>query len=302
VVTNDDLARVLDTTGTWIRSRTGIEQRHVASPGMTTADLAVEAGLRALKSSGTGTADALILATTTPDRRCPATAPEVAARLGLGQAAAFDVSAVCSGFIYALAAAAGLIAAGTAGRVLVIGAETFTRLLDPADRTTRAIFGDGAGAVVLRAGDAGEPGALGPFWLGSDGSGASLITVPDGGYFQMQGQPVYRRAIETMATSTARVLELAGLEVADIDWLVCHQANRRILAAVATRLGLPERACLSNIDTVGNTAAASIPLALADAAAGGALRAGDLVVLTAFGGGLTWGSALLRWAQIECGR
>ena len=162
VVTNGDLAQILETTDEWIRSRTGIERRHVADPGMTTADLAVEAGLRALKSSGPGVADALILATTTASRRCPATAPEVAARLGLGTVAAFDVAAVCSGFVYALANAAGMIATGLADRVLVIGAEIFTRLLDPADRTTRAIFGDGAGAVVLRAGDAGEPGALGP--------------------------------------------------------------------------------------------------------------------------------------------
>ncbi len=282
---------------------------------MATSDLAVEAGQRALKSAGLEAVDALILATTTPDRPCPATAPEVASRLGLGAIAAFDIAAVCTGFIYALANGAGLIAAGIADRVLVIGAEVFAGILNPRDRTTRAIFGDGAGAVVLRAGSADDIGAIGPFTLGSDGHGADLITVPAGGsrlpyrpgdrdqskqYFVMQGQPVYRRAIEMMTQSSARVLELADWPVSAVDWLVCHQANRRIVSAVAARLGIPADRCLLNIDQVGNTAAASIPLALAHGSVSGALRTGDRIVLTGFGGGLTWGSTVLRWPEIVC--
>lgn len=315
IITNEHLERALDTSDTWIRKRTGVVYRHAAVEGMATSELAVEAGQRALKSAGFATVDALILATTTPDRPCPATAPDVAARLGLGAIPAFDIAAVCSGFIYALANGAGLIAAGIADRVLVIGAEVFTSMLNPRDRTTRAIFGDGAGAVVLRAGNADEIGAVGPYTLGSDGRGADLIMVPAGGsrrpyrddldeserYFVMEGQPVYRQAVEIMTRSSERLLELAECPVSEVDWLVCHQANIRILNAVAARLGIPAERCLVNIDRVGNTAAASIPLALAHGAESGALRAGDRVVLTGFGGGLTWGSTLLRWPEIVCG-
>lgn len=290
-------------------------RRHVASPGMATSELAVEAGQRALKSAGMDTVDAVIVATTTPDRPCPATAPEVASRLGLGTVAAFDISAVCTGFIYALANGAGLIAAGIADLVLVIGAEVFTSILNPRDRTTRAIFGDGSGAAVLRAGSPDELGAIGPFTLGSDGSGADLIMVPAGGsrlpygklaqddpgpYFTMRGQSVYRLAVEMMTQTSSRVIELANWPLSTVDWLVCHQANRRILTAVAGRLGLPAERCLVHIDQVGNTAAASIPLALAHGATAGMLRPGDRVVLTGFGGGLTWGSTLLRWPDIVC--
>lgn len=290
-------------------------QRHVAAPGMATSELAMEAGQRALKSAELDSVDALVLATTTPDRHCPATAPEVATRLGLAASAAFDVGAVCSGFVYALANGAGLIAAGIADRVLVIGADAFSTILNPRDRTTRAIFGDGAGAVVLRAGKAHELGALGPFVLGSDGRGADLIMIPSGGsrqpsreagpdeadrYFVMHGQAVYRQAVETMVKSTRQVLEMAEWPVSGIDLLVCHQANQRILTAVAGRLGIPAERCLSNIARVGNTAAASIPLALGYGVEHSALRPGDRVALTAFGGGLTWGSTLLRWPEIEC--
>jgi 3-oxoacyl-[acyl-carrier-protein] synthase III len=315
VVTNDDLAAVLDTSDEWIRSKTGVVRRHIAVSGTPTSELAVEAGRRALKSAGTDAVDALILATTTPDRRCPATAPEVASRLGLGTIAAFDVSAVCAGFIYALANAAGLIAAGIADQVLVIGADVFSGILNPHDRTTRVIFGDGAGAMVLRAGNAGELGAIGPFTLGSDGCGADLIMIPAGGsrmpyemagdeserYFVMQGQSVYRQAVESMVRSTTRVMTLAQWPVSSIDWLACHQANLRIVDAVARRLGIPAERCLVNIDQVGNTAAASIPMVLAHGAECGALRPGDRVVLTGFGGGLAWGSTLLRWPEISGG-
>jgi 3-oxoacyl-[acyl-carrier-protein] synthase-3 len=313
-VTNEQLAAELDTSDEWIRSRTGITRRHVVTEGMATSDLAVEAGRRALKSAGVESVDALVLATATPDYRCPATAPQVAAILGLGAIAAFDVAAVCSGFIYALATSAGLIAAGIADRVVVIGADAFSTILSPGDRTTRAVFGDGAGAVVLRAGEADDLGALGPFTLGSDGSGADLIMIPAGGsrrpcrgetdeaqrYLVMHGQAVYRRAVDTMARSAARAIELAEWTAPTVDWLVCHQANQRILHAVAARLGIPADRCVSNIDQVGNTAAASIPLALAHGAELGMLRPGDHVVLTGFGGGLAWGSTVLRWPEIEC--
>lgn len=315
VITNEQLVRGLNIPDEWIRKRTGIVRRHAASPGMATSELAVEAGQRALKSAGLEAVDALILATTTPDRPCPATAPEVASRLGLGSIAAFDVAAVCTGFIYALANGAGLVAAGIADVVLVIGAEVLTGIVNPSDMTTRALFGDGAGAAVLRAGSPGELGAIGPFTLGSDGCGADLITVPAGGsrrpyrrddgdepgrYLIMQGQHVYRRALEVMTQSSAHVLELAGWPISEVDWLVCHQANRRILSAVAARLGIHPDRCLTNIDEVGNTSAASIPLALAHGAASGALRTGDRIVLTGFGGGLTWGSTVLRWPEIVC--
>jgi 3-oxoacyl-[acyl-carrier-protein] synthase-3 len=312
IVTNLQLEQELDTTAEWIRRRTGVLRRHVAGDGTATSELAVEAGQRALKSAGGGAVDALILATTTPDRPCPATAPEVASRLDLGPIAAYDIAAVCTGFVYALANAAGLIAAGIAERILVIGAEVFTSIVDPGDRSARALFGDGAGAVVLRAGDPGELGAIGSFVLGSDGRGADLITVPAGGsrlpdgdgsqrYFTMQGQTVYRQAVDTMTSVSQRALGLADWPAGTLDWLVCHQANQRILLAVAARLGLPAERCFSNIGEVGNTAAASIPLALAHGGQSGAFRPGDRMLLTAFGGGLTWGSAALRWPDIDCG-
>lgn len=314
ILTNDAIAGMFATSDEWIRRRTGIACRHVVSAGMATSELAVEAGQRALKAAGLDAVDALILATTTPDHRCPATAPAVATRLGLGTIPAFDIAAVCSGFIYALANGAGLIASGVADRVLIIGADAFTSILDPDDRTTRAIFGDGAGAVVLRAGDAEEVGALGPVTLGSDGRGADLITVRAGGsrlawndagcesdrYFTMAGQAVYRRAVQTMAESCTHVLELADWPVSAVDWLVCHQANQRIIDGVAARLGIPAERCLANIDRVGNTGAASIPLALGYGAERGLLCEGDRVVLTAFGGGLTWGSIVLSWPEIRC--
>jgi len=313
VVTNEELSSILEISGEWIETRTGIRQRHVVEPGTATSDLAEEAGRRALKSAGTETVGAVVLATTTPDRPCPATAPEVASRLGLHNVPAFDVGAVCSGFIYALAIGAGIIAIGIADHVLIVGADTFSTMVNPRDRSNRAIFGDGAGAVVLRAGNADEMGALGAFTLGSDGAGVDLITVPAGGslrpqrdvqeadggrYFIMQGQSVYRQAVSQMVMSSRHCLELAGRTIHQVDWLVCHQANRRILTAVADRLGMPVERCVCNIDVVGNTAAASIPLALAAGVTTGKLHAGDNVLLTAFGGGLTWGSTLLCWPDL----
>lgn len=312
-VTNDDLAQELDTSDEWIRSRTGIGTRHVADPSTATSDLAVEAGRRALKSAGREAVDAVVLATTTPDHPCPATAPLVAAQLGLGTVAAFDVGAVCTGFLYALAAGAGLIAAGTADSVLVIGADMYSGILDPADRSTRAIFGDGAGAVVLRSGDVDEPGALGTPVLGSDGTGSDLIIVRAGGsreplrtlaaghgdpYFRMAGKAVFRNAVERMADASLTAARRAGWEVDDIDRLVAHQANLRILHAVAGRMRLPRHRFPVHLDQVGNTAAASIPLALSHAVATGQLAPGHRTVLTAFGGGLTWGACAVRWPAV----
>ncbi|MFD9905359.1 beta-ketoacyl-ACP synthase III [Streptomyces sp. NPDC059063] len=313
-VTNDELAARLDSSDAWIRSRTGIRQRYFAPPGTATSDLAVGAGAKALKSSGSPDVDAVLLATTTPDRPCPATAPAVAARLGLTGVAAYDVSAVCTGFVYALASAAGLIAAGAAQRVLVIGAETFSTLLNPDDRSTSVIFGDGAGAVVLRAGDPAEPGALGPFDLGSDGGREDLITVAAGGsrqrlsgvaprdtdrYFAMDGKEVFRHAVLRMSASARAVLDRAGWRPDDVDHLVGHQANLRITHHVADEVGVDRKRCFSNIADVGNTAAASIPLALDQAHADGVLTAGGRVLLTAFGGGLTWGSTVLTWPRLD---
>jgi len=312
VVTNDDLAAQLDTTDKWIRARTGIGQRHVIEPGTATSDLALEAGRRALASAGTTSAEAVVLATSTADRTCPASAPQVASRLGLEGVAAFDVAAVCTGFIYALATAAGLIGTRLAGSVLVIGADTFSTILDPHDRSTRAIFGDGAGAVLLRAGDRDEPGALIGFDLGSDGSGSDMIQVPAGGsrqrstgtaadgdqYFQMEGRTVFLQAVLRMAESTRTVLKTVGWDSSNLDVLVAHQANQRILTAVAEQLDLRSEQVAVHLDRVGNTVAASIPLALADGVARGQITSGARVLLTGFGGGLTWGSAALRWPAI----
>jgi 3-oxoacyl-[acyl-carrier-protein] synthase III len=310
VVTNAMLAERLDTTDEWIRTRTGIAQRHMAEPGVATADLAVVAGERALKAAGTDRVDLVVLATTTPDRPCPATAPAVAARLGLAGVPAYDVSAVCTGFIYALHAATSAIVAGLAESVLVVGAETYSTILNPEDRTTSVIFGDGAGAVVLRAGDRAEPGALLAFDLGSDGFLADLIMIPAGGsrqpvaenpadrYFTMDGKHVFRHAAAHMEESSRAVLDKAGWSVDTVDCLVGHQANVRILRTVARQLGLPEDRLAVNLDRVGNTSAASIPLALADTVRDGGLAPGDHVVLTAFGGGLTWGATALIWPDI----
>ncbi len=314
VVTNADIASRLETSEEWIRGRTGIRERRVVEPGTSTSDLAVEAGQRALKSANMEQVDAVVLATTTPDRPCPATAPDVAHRIGLERAAAFDVNAVCTGFLYGLASGSGLIASGVAERVLVIGADTFSTIIDPESRTTGAIFGDGAGAVVLRAGAPHELGALGAFDLGSDGQDADLIMVPAGGsrqrstgepaepgaeYFTMAGKAVFRKAIFQMAGSAQTVLRKSGLRLRDIDKFVIHQANVRIINGVADMLGQPIAKFVRNIDQVGNTAAASVPLAMASAAESGELRVGQRVLLGAFGGGLTWGSTVLRWPDIE---
>ncbi|EHR59163.1 beta-ketoacyl-ACP synthase III [Saccharomonospora cyanea] len=314
VVDNDELSRRLDTSDEWIRTRTGIAKRHVVHTGLSTVDMAVEAGRRALESAGPygENVDAVVLATSTPDHVCPASAPQVAAELGLSGAAAFDVNAVCSGFVYALATASGLISGGVAKRVLLVGADAFTTLLDPDDRTTVPIFGDGAGAVVLREGSADELGAVGPFDLHSDGELAELLIVPAGGsrrkksenasdhFLKMQGPAVFRHATARMASSSRAVLEKAGWTTSDVDRFVGHQANVRILTATAKNLGLPADSLVVNIGHTGNTSAASIPLAMVDAAVDGMLQPGDRVLVTAFGAGLTWGSTVLRWPELAC--
>jgi 3-oxoacyl-[acyl-carrier-protein] synthase-3 len=313
VVTNEELARRFDTSDEWIRSRTGISQRHWAEPGMATSDLAVEAGALALKSAGVDTVDLVVVCTTTPDHPCPATAPDVAAKLGLGTIAAFDLAAVCSGFIYGLAVSASYVSAGFADRVLLIGAETYSTILDPTDRGTSVIFGDGAGACVVAAGRPEEPGGILGFDLGSDGSLKELIMIPGGGtrqrtaegpptgaegYFMMQGRLVFRHAVVRMAASAQAVLNRVGWPVESVDWLVAHQANVRILHAVADHLRVDRDRAVVDLHRVGNTSAASIPLALSEAARKGRLTEGDRVVLSAFGGGLTWGSAALTWPDI----
>ncbi|WP_205711878.1 beta-ketoacyl-ACP synthase III [Euzebya tangerina] len=315
IVTNDDLSKVMDTSDEWIASRTGIRERRVAAEGQTSLHLAVEAGREALKATNDGRTDvdALVLATMTPDRLCPATAPDVAAELGLGHIPAFDVSAVCSGFVYAAATAQGLIAAGTAQRVLIIGTEVMSSFLNPEDRNTAVIFGDGAGAVVVRAGEPDEPGAFGPFDLGADGGGSDLITVngfggrtppeptrenTDDDYLFMAGREVYRQAIPAMAESSRVALAARGWELGDLDAVIGHQANVRILDAVCRELGIDTSISFVNLDKVGNTSGASIPLAMTHAHQQGFTTAGQRVLLTAFGAGLTWGSGTLIWPEL----
>jgi 3-oxoacyl-[acyl-carrier-protein] synthase III len=315
VVTNDMLSERLDTNDEWIRSRTGVRERRFADPGTATGDLAVEAGRRALKSAGAEQVDLVILATATPDQPLPATAPWVAARLGLGTIPAFDLAAVCAGFVYALSIASAAIAAGQADKVLVIGADTFSSIISPTDRSTAVIFGDGAGGVVLRAGERDEPGALLGFELGSDGTGLDLVGVPGGGsrqragggvapqpetaWLSMQGRPIFRRAVDAMADSTLALADRIGWPIGSVDRLVAHQANVRILHAVADALGMPHERAVVHLDRVGNTSSASVPLALADAAANGVLLPGQRVMLTTFGAGLAWGSAALTWPEVE---
>lgn len=310
IVTNDDLSSRLDTSDEWIRSRTGIGSRRIVAEGTSTGDIAVIAGMRALRSAGFPDVDQVILATTTPDHPCPATAPSVAKRLGLGTVSAFDISAVCSGFIYAMEQASAAILSGQRRSVLVIGADTFSSIVDPSDRTTAILFGDGAGAVLLAAGAEGQPGEVSAFETRSDGSDRELILVRAGGSrmprdgetldedrrFSMQGKKVFVKAVRSMVESSRSVLSDVGWSPEDVDWLVAHQANGRILASVAGALGIAAERAVVHLDRVGNTSAASIPLALADNAP--RMKERDNVLLTAFGGGSTWGAAALTWPDI----
>jgi 3-oxoacyl-[acyl-carrier-protein] synthase III len=307
VVSNEELSRTVDTSHEWIVQRTGIEQRHIAADGELTSDLACAAAREALQNAGLDAdrLDLIIVATTTPDHTFPACAAAVQAKLGADRAVAFDLQAVCSGFVFALAVADNFVKAGQAENILVVGAETFSRLLDWGDRRTCVLFGDGAGAVVLRAeegtGTVFDRGVLATL-LGSDGRHYSDLWVDGGpsstgttGHVQMNGREVFRFAVNALTTATRRVLEIGGLEVDDVDWLVPHQANSRILDAVRRNLGLPEDRMLVTVGRHANTSAASVPLALAEASAAGRLRPNQIVVINAMGGGFTWGAALLRW-------
>ncbi|KZB57176.1 beta-ketoacyl-ACP synthase III [Thalassospira xiamenensis] len=306
VVTNDELAKRVDTSDEWIVARTGIRQRHVAAEGETTSDLAVAAATRAMEHAGVTAADIdmIIVATATPDNTFPATATKVQHRLGV-VGFAFDVQAVCSGFVYALTTADMYIRNGQAKTVLVIGAETFSRILDWEDRRTCILFGDGAGAVVLQAvegqGTIKDQGILASR-LHSDGSKYELLYVNGGpsstqtvGYLQMEGKEVFRHAVTNLAGVIREVLADTGLEASDIDWLVPHQANRRILDSTAKKFGISEDKVVITVDRHANTSAASIPLALAEAVHDGRIHRGDIVILEAMGGGFTWGAALVRW-------
>ncbi|MGW1205333.1 beta-ketoacyl-ACP synthase III [Streptomyces cyaneofuscatus] len=299
IVSNADLTARLDTTDEWIRSRTGISQRHVAGAALSTTDLAVRAGAQALADGEPVSVEALVVATTTPDRCCPATAPAVATRLGLNGIPAYDLAAGCTGFLYALATAAGLIVSGTVRTVLAIGADRLAALPDPEDRRTVPLFGDGAGAVLLRRGSEDETGALGPVVLGSDGTGADLIRASRFGALHMDGSEVFRHAVDRMTTASCQATAAAGWELGDIDRLVPHQANSRITAFVARRLGVPDDRRLSDIAETGNTGAASIPLLLARSAADGRLKPGHRTLLTAFGAGLTWGATTFTWPGLS---
>lgn len=307
VLTNAELAALVDTSDEWIVSRSGIRQRHIAAEGETTADLATRAAERAMAAAGVGAADIdlIVLATATPDDTFPATATIVQDRLGIRQGAAFDIQAVCSGFLYGLATADNFIKAGQSRRALVIGAETFSRILDWTDRTTCVLFGDGAGAIVLEArqgaGTTDDRGVL-TSHLHSDGRHHDLLYVDGGpsktktvGHLRMQGREVFKHAVVNLAAVITEALEATGLHADDIDWVVPHQANKRILDGTARKFGLDPAKVIVTVDRHGNTSAASVPLALAEAVADGRIREGQLLLLEAMGGGFTWGSALVRW-------
>jgi len=321
VVTNAELAQRVDTNDAWIVERTGIRERRVAGPGETTVSMAIESGAAAIKSADLSPADigCCIVATCTPEQPIPATASFVQDGLGL-HCGAFDLDAACAGFVYGLVVASGLLATGAIDAVLLVGSETLSRVTDPDDRSTCVLFGDGAGAAVLvpeslgpaghRRQDGAEGAGLLAWDLGCDGSAASLLAVPAGGsrlptsaqtladgshWMKMEGQEVFRRAVRAIVESAGVTLSQAGFDASDVDLFVPHQANARIIDAAANRLGIPAERTFVNIDRYGNTSAASIPIALAEAADSGRLRPGDLVLLSGFGAGMSWASALLRW-------
>jgi len=301
-VTNEELAATVDTSDEWIVERTGIRNRYIASDDETTGSLAAEASRRALDDAGLDARDIdlIVLATATPDQTFPSTATKVQAALGINDCIAFDVHAVCTGFLYALSVADSMLRSGNAGKALVIGAETFSRILDWEDRTTCVLFGDGAGALVLSAEET-ESGILSTK-LHADGRHNDLLFVDGGpsttgtvGKLRMKGREVFRHAVINLADVLKEVLSDAGLTSADVDWVVPHQANARILDATAKKLGLPPEKVVVTVDRHANTSAASVPLALDTAIKDGRIKRGDLVVLEAMGGGFTWGAAALRY-------
>lgn len=307
VITNRELATRLDTSDEWILSRTGIRERRVAGDGEMTSDLAVKAAEAALRSAGTTIRDLdmIIVATATPDQTFPATAVTVQAELGMTRGFAFDIQAVCSGFVYALAVADNFVRTGQVRSALVIGAETFSRILDWEDRSTCVLFGDGAGAVVLHAAEgSGGPGDRGILstHLHSDGRHRDLLYVDGGpsstgtvGHLRMTGREVFRHAVTNLSEVMTEALDVHGLTANDIDWIVPHQANQRILDGTAKKLDLSPERVISTVANHANTSAASVPLALAEGVADGRIRRGHLLMLEAMGGGFTWGASLVRW-------
>jgi 3-oxoacyl-[acyl-carrier-protein] synthase-3 len=307
VVTNDELARKMDTSDEWIQQRTGIKQRHIAADGEFTSHLALKASERALANAGLKASDLdlIVLATATPDETFPATATRVQAGLGMTKGAAFDVQAVCAGFVYGVSVADSMLKNGLASTALVIGAETFSRILDWNDRGTCVLFGDGAGAIVMRAeqgkGTSADRGVLANA-LHSDGRQHDILYVDGGpsstrttGLLRMEGKEVFKHAVVNMAAVVAEVLGKAGLEPKDIDWLIPHQANKRIIDSTGRKLGLPPERVVVTVDRHANTSAASIPLALDAAVTDGRVKKGDLLLLEGIGGGLAWGASLIRW-------
>jgi len=307
VLTNDELARKVDTSDEWITQRTGIRERRIAAPGEHTSDLALAAARAALAVARVDpqSIDLIVLATSTPDNTFPATAVSVQAGLGIIHGAAFDLQAVCSGFVFALATADGLLKTGGFKRALVIGAETFSRLLDWSDRSTCVLFGDGAGAVVLdavpQAGTRADRGIL-TAHLRSDGRYKDKLYVDGGpsssgttGYLRMEGREVFKHAVAMITDVVVDAFAATGYNAADVDWFVPHQANKRIIDGSAQKLGIAPEKIVTTVDRHGNTSAASIPLALAVAVSDGRIKSGDLVLLEAMGGGFTWGAVLLRW-------
>jgi 3-oxoacyl-[acyl-carrier-protein] synthase-3 len=306
VMSNDEIATMVETSDEWIAQRTGIRERRIAAASDSSATLGAEAARRALESAGidAGELDLIVTATASPDYYFPATASLIGERLGAGEVAGYDLSAACTGFIYALAQAYSQIASGLAETVLVVGTEVFSRLLDWSDRSTCILFGDGAGAVVLRRDD--DRHGLRGFELGADGSGALLLSVAaaghgadhdEGPFVRMNGPEVYKFATRVVVDSSLRSLEAAGLGVEDVDVFVPHQANRRIIDHAARRLGLDEAKVFSNVDRYGNTSAGSIPLCLDEAWRQGRIRPGDIVLMVGFGGGLAWGSCVMEWTK-----
>ena len=300
VLSNEELAATVDTSDRWIRERTGIRQRHIAGADETVASLGADAAAAALEAAGTAAAevDLIVLATTTPDQVFPSTACQIQKRLGARDCPAYDLQAVCSGFVYALDAARRYLATGGGDTALVIGAEVLSRIVDWSDRSTCVLFGDGAGAVVLRR--AAAPGILSTH-LHADGRYDRLLQVPPaapgapGPYIEMQGNEVFRMAVTTLGRIVDETLAANDLRREHVDWLVPHQANHRIIAATARKLGLPLERVVVTVDRHGNTSAASVPLALDAAVRDGRIRRGDVLMLEAFGGGFTWGSALVRY-------
>ena len=314
VLTNDDLSKIVDTSDEWITTRTGIKERHIAADDQATSDLAAEAARRAMTAACVTPEDIdlIVVATVTPDMFFPSTACFVQRKIGATNAVCFDISAACSGFLYALQVARHFLNAGSRTTALVIGAEKLSSLVNWEDRNTCVLFGDGAGAVVIRAVDAdtNAPGRVLSTVMGSDGTLSDLLKVPGGGSalpitpenaasrpntIHMEGRETFKHAVTRMCQASEQALEMAGLTKADIAMVIPHQANARIITAIADRLGLPEEKTFVNVDKYGNTSAATIPVALDEAHRQGRIKRGDIVLLVAFGGGFTWASSVLRW-------